>query len=544
MSTLTSGSDPPISPDHPFLTPDSFNKVLLPYRDFFSSFPLPSGPLFRSSHPFPSPPFSSFSPSDSLLSDSWFFSQKLAHNLFIPSPFVSSSYIPPTPSAISHTHSPNGKGKVYDHPIRTKKISLSINFHMKSYLNHAFDVTRAIYNECVFLCCKSPSPLPPNHNSLRKLLVTHNSSYWIDKCLHQYHYTMDQALAFKESFERVPADIRHEAIIEFTKAFEIQLKMVQTKKLRHFKMDFKRKKKMLQEVITLRKRDMRQNTNGSLSCYVRAWQGGVFNFYREKVALNDLPESIKIIKTKAGKYYMALSKEQPKREKKLKYNAVALDPGVRIFQTTYDTEGVSYLIGKDGCDKIDKLAGIAARMRAGMKRYYNKNGKRRFRKTEDKRERKGLNKAANRIEERIKNMISDAHRKIVKFLCEKYDTVIIPKFGSQGMVRKVKRKIGKTTARKLLRWSHYKFRELLRHKGEMTGTKIVVGREEYTSKTCGRCMYVNRELGGKREIKCKMCGIEMHRDINAARNIMMYNWKEAKLEIMKGPRRMRLEIRK
>jgi hypothetical protein len=145
---------------------------------------------------------------------------------------------------------------------------------------------------------------------------------------------------------------------------------------------------------------------------------------------------------------------QPTRtEKVLKGNAVALDPGVRIFQTTYDTEGNSYLIGENGAKKLDSLAGIARRMREGIYRYY-KDGKsfsKKYRKARNSKEKKGLLKAANCIEQRIKNMISDIHRKTAKFLCEKYDTIIIPEFASQDMVRDVKRKIGKSTARQLLK---------------------------------------------------------------------------------------------
>src|SRR5205807_8872913 len=102
-----------------------------------------------------------------------------------------------------------------------------------------------------------------------------------------------------------------------------------------------------------------------------------------------------------------VKKTTPKEFKRLtqkvkvpKGNAVALDPGVRIFQTTYDTEGTTYLIGKDGAKILDSLAGIATRMRAGIYRYYN-NGKKKFRRAETDKERKGLLRAANKVEQRI-----------------------------------------------------------------------------------------------------------------------------------------------
>ena len=36
----------------------------------------------------------------------------------------------------------------------------------------------------------------------------------------------------------------------------------------------------------------------------------------------------------------------------------------------------------------------------------------------------------------IKNKISDIHRKTIKFLCEKYDTIIIPNFRVKQMSEK------------------------------------------------------------------------------------------------------------
>ena len=71
----------------------------------------------------------------------------------------------------------------------------------------------------------------------------------------------------------------------------------------------------------------------------------------------------------------------------------------------------------------------------------------------------------------------------------------------------------------MLIWSHYKFRELLKNKGEMTGTKVIVGTEEYTSKTCGKCMYVNGDLKG-------------------ARNILMHNWERGKMRINNIPMKL------
>ena len=80
---------------------------------------------------------------------------------------------------------------------------------------------------------------------------------------------------------------------------------------------------------------------------------------------------------------------------------------------------------------------------------------------------------------------------------------------------------------KIIRWNHYKFRQLLKAKGEVTGTKIVIGTEEWTSKTCTGCGKIKHELTLRdREYECLGCGYKGNRDISAARNIMMLNWQE------------------
>ena len=95
-------------------------------------------------------------------------------------------------------------------------------------------------------------------------------------------------------------------------------------------------------------------------------------------------------------------------------------------------------------------------MRDGIKRRWV-DGKRMFEKSSNKKELKGLKRAAYRLETKIKNMISDIHKKTAKFLCDNYDTVIIPVFRSQRMTERRdsegrwKRKIGKGRSRRLMR---------------------------------------------------------------------------------------------
>lgn len=79
----------------------------------------------------------------------------------------------------------------------------------------------------------------------------------------------------------------------------------------------------------------------------------------------------------------------------------------------------------------------------------------------------------------------------------------------------------------MLCWSHYKFKELLRHKMNMNGNELIDCTEEYTSKTCTRCGRLNHLLDSSKTFTCpyKDCNLKIDRDIGAARNIYLKNHK-------------------
>lgn len=410
---------------------------------------------------------------------------------------------------------------------RMIKIRLKLSPLLKLNIKLAIHVVQYLYNMCVEICCRSDSlrvpltkskwtPHPITLKALRATLLNKTTNI-LPENIWKDHV-------------RVPYDIRDEAIRDFIKAFKIQTQLVKENKRRFFNMHYRKKKFMIQQSIVINHKHI-TNINGTcLKVFPRMWGNNLIHSFTERFPA--IKHDSRLIMTNTNKFYLIIPVDILIKKKSLKYNAVGLDPGVRIFQTTYDTEGNSYMIGERDINKLDKLGKIASRMRSGMKRYYM-NGEKHYRKAANRKERKGLRKAAGRIEERIKNKINDIHRKVAKFLCKKYDTIIIPKFETQNMARKKdwngnwKRKINKDTTRRMIRWSHYRFRELLRAKGEEYGSNVVVGTEEWSSKTCGKCFKIKHNLGSNDMYNCDGCGIRMHRDVNGARNILMMNWDKA-----------------
>ena len=80
-----------------------------------------------------------------------------------------------------------------------------------------------------------------------------------------------------------------------------------------------------------------------------------------------------------------------------------------------------------------------------------------------------------------------------------------------------------TTARMMLCWSHYRFRKWLLYKASISGSKVYVRSEAYTSKTCTACGHIKEDLGGAKRYCCAQCGLRIDRDAAAARNIFMRN---------------------
>lgn len=70
--------------------------------------------------------------------------------------------------------------------------------------------------------------------------------------------------------------------------------------------------------------------------------------------------------------------------------------------------------------------------------------------------------------------------------------------------------------------SHYSFREHLKNKSNEYGCQMIVVTEEYTSKTCTKCGYIEDKYT-KREKICSHCKYRNNRDYNGARNIFIKN---------------------
>ncbi|BAZ13447.1 transposase [Calothrix sp. NIES-4071] len=192
-------------------------------------------------------------------------------------------------------------------------------------------------------------------------------------------------------------------------------------------------------------------------------------------------------------------------------NFISLDPGVRTFLTGFDGENILE-IGNSSiskivilCQRLDKLQSLIAQSSGRS----------------NKRLRWKLRKQSEALRTRIRNLTNEVHNKASVVLTKNYKHIFLPTFETSKMVVKKKRKITSKTARNMLSWSHYRFKQTLKFHALKRGCVIHDVTEEYTSKTCSKCGHVHEKLGGNKKFKCPGCGHSLPRDWNGAINIFI-----------------------
>ena len=199
---------------------------------------------------------------------------------------------------------------------------------------------------------------------------------------------------------------------------------------------------------------------------------------------------MKIIKTITNKYYLCFVEERNIQSDN-NIGVVAVDPGGRTFMTTYsETEVMS--IGGDMNDKIGKMI----KRREHIKKLKNKL---RYLKEEEK----------------IRNKIMDFHYKAITKLM-KYSLILIPKMDTKKILKE--KKIPKAARKIITIENHRKFMKRLEDKCKEYNKEMRITSEYLTTKLCGQCFNINN-IGSNKIYNCKICKLNVDRDINAARNI-------------------------
>lgn len=186
---------------------------------------------------------------------------------------------------------------------------------------------------------------------------------------------------------------------------------------------------------------------------------------------------------------------------------LALDPGVRTFMTGFDGNKFIELGGGD-MGRITRLCQYLDDLMSRISQA-------------TKQQRKRMRQAAHRMRIRIRNLVDECQKQTACYLTSNYRVIFLPTFESSQMVAKAQRKIRSKTARAMLTWAHYRFKQTIKHQANIRNCQVIDVTEEYTSKTCTHCGHVHQKLGGSKVFTCPECGYSIPRDYNGAFGILL-----------------------
>ena len=226
--------------------------------------------------------------------------------------------------------------------------------------------------------------------------------------------------------------------------------------------------------------------------------------YGEK--LPDLIRDSRLVR-RHGRYYLTVPTESPRRVgENQAYRVVALDPGVRTFQTIFSENS----FGGIGVDANLVIQTMCYRLDDLISRMSKATGKKR----------KSMQGAADRLRRKIIAKVDELHHKTARFLVDNFDIILLPTFETKQMAGKAKRRIRSKSVRQMLGLAHYRFKMFLKHKAFECGKMVIDVCEAYTSKTVSWTGEVKQNLGGARVIR-DTDGNTLDRDVNGAGGIFL-----------------------
>lgn len=305
----------------------------------------------------------------------------------------------------------------------------------------------------------------------------------------------------KQFLNQCPVAPRQFILRDLSVAIKTNLERVKKKAIAKFKMKFKSRKDT--QCITFHPNNIRIDGN-----VMRPY----FTLHKGKVALptNMIPieHEFKLTKDKLDHYYIHVPFYQAPKEHHLASRGLwcSLDPGVRTFQTAYCPSGFTMKFGDGEMHRITRLC-----------RHLD-DFESRHPYEEDKEHQ--YDKAKQRLRNRIRGLVDAVHWRTINVLTHCFTDIIIPEFETSKMASRAKRNIGSKTARAMLTWGHYRFRQRLIDSASKKGCKVYIVTEEYTSKCCGNC-FRTYNVGKSKVYRCPNCHITIDRDVNGARNIFI-----------------------
>ncbi|KAK7500073.1 hypothetical protein BaRGS_00008620 [Batillaria attramentaria] len=243
---------------------------------------------------------------------------------------------------------------------------------------------------------------------------------------------------------------------------------------------------------------------------------------KKKPKVATIDHDFKIEKTSKGKFVLCLTVEcsllrrvkppAPLFEDGY-IHACGIDPGVRSFVTVYDpTRQDCYQFGTSAqkAERLDPITNAIDNWNSFVDQHRDKAPPTAI---------ESWSRKTKKLWYKLKNQVRSLHDQVIAHLLGAYNFISLGKLDVSCFRRGT---TAKSTNRWLRIYRHFEFRTKLLARVEGTDNcRVEITDERWTSKTCGMCRSIHRELGAKELFECPNCHYTCHRDVHGARNILL-----------------------
>lgn len=203
-----------------------------------------------------------------------------------------------------------------------------------------------------------------------------------------------------------------------------------------------------------------------------------------------------------GEYWLFIPYKVDNSKRKTPVSCCGVDPGIRTFMTIFNDK--SEITEVTYCQALLKKLNAKLLMLKDIKNI-----------PEIPRCRK---RDLLKIERRKENIITDLHWKTINELLNSYNVIFYGDIKSHAIVKN--KKSHKNLNRCINDMRFYQFRQKLQYKADVLGKLVILVPEQNTTKTCSFCGTM-KTVGAERIYTCDHCGIEIGRDVNSGRNMLI-----------------------
>jgi len=439
-------------------------------------------------------------------------------------------------------------------------ITLKLSKKQKEKIDEWFNTSNYVYNKALYL---TKTGTKPNHQNLRDLLVTAETKkkdpeyIEISNKIKELHSSLKnlkkqenkENKENREEIEKIkeiiktenknlrdfaktikysknhtisewelntPKDIRDCAIIDLCNAYSTCYSNLKQGNISRFELDY-RKKINNNKCLTISKQSIKlynykDNKDKNLVKIVITpnilgnesnFKIGVRTIKKLNLKNITIENDCKITKQNGiykihipvKQYITKINDKNKIKEENIRF--CGIDPGIRTFMTVYDPKtGYSeYNYNREKLCKYNNKIKI-------LKNIKHVNNRR-----------KNLLK----YETKKSNLVTQLHWKTINDLLKKEDIIFYGDIKSHDIVKNGN---NKNINRNMNDLKFYLFKQRLLYKSMVQRKLVIEVPENYTTKTCSRCGK-QVEVGSSKTFKCTECSLEIDRDFNASKNILL-----------------------